>query len=56
MEEPLAAADPPPGWYWNSREVAAFAEVDIAGNGPLTVRHGDSDGPDSRASAGGFPR
>ena len=42
---------------WIEAEVDEWIrEVDTAGIGPLTVRHGDSDGPSSHASAGGFAR
>ena len=56
MEVPLAESDPPSGRRWNTWDIAVFAEVDTAGIGPMTVGHGDSDGPGFHASAGGFDR
>ena len=50
---PLAESDPAPGRRWNTWEVAAVAEVETTGIGPLTVGYGDSDGPRFPASAGG---
>jgi len=51
---PLAEADQPPGRRWSPWDNPLFFAVDTAGIGPLTVRHGDSDGPRFHASGGGF--
>ena len=53
---PLPVADPPSGRRWTPWDNPSFFAVDTAGIGPLTVGYGDSDGPSSPASAGGFDR
>ena len=49
-EAPLAEAGSPLGRLWNPLDIAVSAVVDTARNGPLTVRHGDSDDPGFRGS------
>ena len=44
-EVPLADAGSSLGPRWNPLDIAVSAVVDTARNGPLTVRHGDSDDP-----------